>query len=378
MVIFPRITPSRPAPARGSACWRAASAIAALVTLLPSLVGLDHAESTPGALGVDVWTPPFNAEHRRETRPFVPPARASRPWRVCAVIPHLKDDYWLAVNFGLVSEAKRLGVSLNVYEAGGYENLTVQRRQIADCMAAGSDALVIGAVSATALNDLVEQAAARGVPVIDLINGIASDRPTARVAADFYDMGFATGNYVRALQQAAGRPLRIAWFPGPAGAGWVTDSDTGFRAALAGTGATIVAGGFGDTGAATQTRLVEEALAAHSDLDVIAGTAVTAEAAVQVLLKRGLSDKIKVLASYFGPAIGRAIRRGLVLAAPSDRQALLARLALDQAVNALEKRPFDRHIAATITMIDDQTLKTFEPSSSIAPLGFRPILSVGP
>ncbi|MFO1160911.1 MAG: TMAO reductase system periplasmic protein TorT [Reyranellaceae bacterium] len=355
--------------------WRAAATVAALFLLVGGVV---RAEADSRPLAVDVWTPPFNTEHRRVTRDFVPPTKASRPWRICAVIPHLKDDYWLAVNFGLVSEAKRLGVSLNVYEAGGYENVAVQRRQIADCIAAGSDALVIGAVSATALNDLVEKAASQGVPVIDLINGIASDKLTARVAADFYDMGFATGSYVRALQTAAGRPLRVAWFPGPAGAGWVNDGDAGFRAALAGTGAVIVAGGFGDTGVATQSRLVAEALAAHPDLDVIAGTAVTAEAAVQVLQKRGLAERIKVLAYYFGPAIGRAIRRGLVLAAPSDRQALLARLSLDQAVNALEKRPIERHIAATITMIDDQTIETLEPGSSLAPLGFRPILSVGP
>ena len=70
-------------------------------------------------VAIDVWSPPFNAEHQHTVQQYVPPERASLPWRICASIPHLKDDYWLAVNFGLVDEAKRLGIALNLYEAGG-------------------------------------------------------------------------------------------------------------------------------------------------------------------------------------------------------------------------------------------------------------------
>lgn len=354
------------------------AAAAALAALLTIGGGAAMAQTPWYPLAVDAWTPPFNTEHQRATRQFTPPEKASKPWRICAVIPHLKDDYWLAVDFGLVDEAKRLGVSLNVYESGGYEHLDVQRRQIAECIAAKTDALVIGAVSATGLNDLVEKAAAAGIPVIDLINGMSSDKLAARVAADFYDMGFATGSYVKSLQAEAGRPLKVAWFPGPSGAGWVADGDRGFRAALAGTGANIIVGGFGDTGMATQSRLVQDVVAAQPDIDVIAGTAVTAEAAILVLQKQKLAERVKVLAYYFGPAISRAIKRGLVVAAPSDRQALLARIALDQAVNVLEKRPVDRHIAATIATIDGKTIDSFDSSASIAPLGFRPIFSVNP
>ena len=69
---------------------------------------------------IDVWSPPFNTKHQHTLQQYMPPSHASRAWRICASIPHLKDDYWLAVNFGLVNEAKQLGVALNLYEAGGY------------------------------------------------------------------------------------------------------------------------------------------------------------------------------------------------------------------------------------------------------------------
>src|SRR5215469_7589379 len=86
---------------------------------------------------------------------ITPPEKVAKPCRICTVIPHLKDNYWLAVDFGLVDEAKRLDVLLTVYEAGGgYENFKVQRQQIADCISAKTDTLVIGAILATGFNDL--------------------------------------------------------------------------------------------------------------------------------------------------------------------------------------------------------------------------------
>ena len=78
-------------------------------------------------------------------------------------------------------EARRLGVALDIVEAGGYEHLDVQRQQVSGCMQQGYDALIIGAVSATGLNDLIAKAVAERRPVIDLINGIDSPQITARV-----------------------------------------------------------------------------------------------------------------------------------------------------------------------------------------------------
>jgi protein TorT len=344
--------------------------------------GLIHpaiAEDAWYPVAVDVWSPPFNAEHQHSSQQYVPPERASRPWRICASIPHLKDDYWMAVNFGLVDEAKRLGIALNLYEAGGYENLATQQSQIAECMAKNhAQALIIGAISADGLNSVVADYSDKGLPVIDLINGIHSDKITARVAADFYDMGLAAGKYLRTLQPDTSKPAKVAWFPGPAGAGWVAAGDKGFRAALSGSGLSIVDGGFGDTGLAAQTRLIEATLDGHPDIDFIAGTAVSAEAAVQVLQKRNLENRIKIIAYYFGPGIYRGIRRDAILAAPSDSQAVLARIAIGQAVRALEKQQFVRHLAVTIKMVDLKSLPNFDLNSSIAPAGFRPIFSVAP
>jgi protein TorT len=330
-------------------------------------------------VAVDVWSPPFNAEHQHAVQEYVPPEQASRPWRICASIPHLKDDYWLAVNFGLVAEAKRLGVTLNLYEAGGYENLATQQSQIVECVVRNkAEALIIGAISADGLNSVIAEYSDKGLPVIDLINGISSDKIAARVAADFYDMGLAAGKYLTMLKPDTSKPAKVAWFPGPAGAAWVASGDKGFRAALDGSGFSIVDGGFGDTGLTAQTRLIETLLDNHPDIDFIAGTAVSAEAAVQVLQRRNLEKQIKVISYYFGPGVYRGIKRDSILSAPSDSQAVLARISVDQAVRALEKQKLIRHLGVTIKMVDLKSLPKFDLNSSIAPAGFRPIFSVAP
>ena len=349
-----------------------------IVGALPTLSAA-VAEDVWFPIAIDVWSPPFNSEHQHTMQQYTPPGQASRPWRICASIPHLKDDYWLGVNFGLVNEAKRLGVALNLYEAGGYENLATQQSQIAECVTKNNaEALIIGAISADGLDSVIADYSDKGIPVIDLINGINSDKIAARVAADFYDMGLAAGKYLETLQPDASKSAKVAWFPGPAGAAWVAAGDKGFRAALNGSALSIVDGGFGDTGIAAQTRLIEAMLDGHPDIDFIAGTAVSAEAAVQVLQKRNLEQRIKVIAYYFGPGIYRGIKRDAILAAPSDSQTVLARISIDQAVRALEKQKLIRHLSVTIKMVDLKSLPNFDLNSSIAPAGFRPIFSVAP
>src|SRR5262249_31935636 len=152
-------------------------------------------------------------------------------------------------------------------------------------------------------NDLIASYADREIPVVDLINSVSSPAIAARAAADFYDMGYAAGQFLRGLTGTDGKTVRIAWFPGPNGAAWVTAGDEGFRDALKGTTITIVDTRFGDTGIAEQAKLVAASVDQHREIDFIVGTAVTADAAVPVLRERRLSARIKVIAYYFSPGV---------------------------------------------------------------------------
>jgi protein TorT len=329
-------------------------------------------------VSVSVWDPPFNTDRQRVDDEYEPLKQAERRWRICLLIPHLKDAYWLAVNFAMLDEARRLGIGFAVHSAGGYGGLDRQLAQFDQCLAEGADGILLGAVSLEDLNESIARATRAGVPVVDLINGVSSPDISARVGVDFWDMGRAAGEHMRALIDESGSPVRVAWLPGPAGAGWVDASDAGFRHAVAGGAIEIVETLNGDTGRDAQEALVLAALERQDNrIDFIVGTAITAEAAVSPLRELGLADRIGVIADYYSPGVHRAIRRGQVLAAPSDLPALQTRIALDTIVRILEGRDHFPHVAAQVVMIDRQRLGTWDPSASLPPRGFRPVFTMG-
>ena len=103
--------------------------------------------------------------------------------------PHMKDAYWLGVNYGVVSESQRAGVRMQLVEAGGYTELNTQISQIEDCVAGGADAVVIGAISNDGLNNLVGEIRDKGIPVIDVINGMSSPELSAKSLVSFGENG---------------------------------------------------------------------------------------------------------------------------------------------------------------------------------------------
>jgi protein TorT len=355
---------------RGPMLW----ALTLFIVIAPSTV---LSEEAWYPLKVNVWNPPFNDMLQRDHKLYTPLDKAQKKWHIEAYIPHLKDDYWLGVNYGLIDEARRLGIRLSIYEAGGYDQLEVQRRQMEDSLKKKPDGLIISAISLVGLNDIVKRASDMGIPVLDLINGLSSPDIAARAAVSFWDMGNQAGRYLWRLQTQSGQPMKVAWFPGPKGAGWVIAGDAGFRKAIANSDIDIVASQYGDTGSATQAKLIEAVLDQHAaDLDCIAGTAVTAEAAVKILRRRGLADRIKIISYYYSPGVDRGIRRGGITAAPSDLTVLQARIAVDAMVRIIEKKAYYKHVAPKVIVVDRNNIRTWDSSTTLAPRGFRPIFSI--
>ena len=258
---------------------------------------------------------PFDYQSELRNMEYHPLERASRPWTICVSYPHLKDAYWLSVNYGMVEEALRLGVAFRLVEAGGYPNLDRQIQQIEDCVASGADALIVGTVSFDGLTPTIQKIS-RAIPVVAAVNDIADQGITAKSGVSWEEMGRVTGQILAERHPRGSEPVRVAWFPGPKGAGWVRFIETGFRAALEESSAEIVVTKYGDTGREIQVLLVEEALEERPDIDYIFGSAPAAEASVSILRARNLQDRIGIISDYMTHAVYRGIRRGRIIAAP--------------------------------------------------------------
>lgn len=325
---------------------------------------------------VEVWEPPFDMASPRTTVDYEPLDQAAQKWDLCVSFPHMKDAYWMAVDYGVIDEARRQGVSLQLVEAGGYTNLNTQVSQIEDCVSAGADAVIIGAISLDGLNNLVKEIRAKDIPVIDVINGISSPELSAKSLVSFGEMGHKAGEYLAKMHPGGSDPVKVAWFPGPPGAGWVEAGNQGFQEAVEGSAIEIVDTKYGDTGKEVQLKLVEDTLEAYPDIDYIVGTAVTAEAATGLLRSRGLEEDIKILSYYFTPGVDQGIRRGQILAAPTDSAVIQGRVAVDQAVRILEGKDYLKHVGPALYVIDESNIGTFDRASSLAPDDFRPTFTV--
>lgn len=287
----------------------------------------------------------------------------------------MKDAYWLSVNYGMVQEARRLGVALDLVEAGGYPNLERQIRQIRACVARGADALIVGTVSYDGLTETVLDVA-QSIPVLATVNDIADAGITAKSGVSWYEMSAVVGRWLANRHPHGSAPVRVAWFPGPEGAGWVRFHDAGFREGIAGSAVEIVATMWGDTGKEIQRTLVQKALDQNDDLDYIVGNALMAEAAISVVRKRSLTERTAIVSTYFTHGVSRGIKRGRIVLAPTDAPVVQARISINQAVRILEGLAYEKHVGPAIRILTRETVREENLAESLAPPTFLPTFRV--
>ena len=345
--------------------------MAALAWLFPAF----HAGADTPVWELETWEVPFDYSSPSRPVRYEPVERASKKWRICASYPHLKDSYWLSVNYGMVLEAERLGVALQVVEAGGYPNLARQSAQIRNCAAEGTDVLVVGTVSFEGLTPTVLEIAER-IPVTAVVNDIADPGISAKAGVSWTIMGSSIGEYLARQHPRGTAPVKVAWFPGPKGSGWVPFVEAGFRGALRDSSAEIVVTKYGDTGREIQLLLLEEAIEERPDVDYIVGSAVTAEAAVSALRARGLLGRISILADYFTHAVYRGIKRRRIQAAPTDFPVIQGRLGIEQAVRLLEGKLELKHVGPAIRLVNLENVDELGTGTSLAPAWFTPTFIV--
>lgn len=301
---------------------------------------------------------------------------AKQAWKICAAYPHLKDSFWLGANYGMVEEARRLKVQLQVMDAGGYPNLNNQISQIENCVAGGAQAVVLGAVSRDGLNNLLAELKKKQIPVVDVVNGVSSEDVGVRVLASPFAEGYNSGQYLVQRHPEGSQKVRVAWLPGPAGAGFVEQFDLGFKEGIKGGAIEVVETKYGDLGKEVQTRLIEDVLQTHKDLDYIVGSAVTAEAGVPVLRSRNQLGKVKLVALYMTPGVYQGIKQKAIEAAYLEPVVNGARISINEAVRLLEGQEVRRSVMPVGRFYDQTNIDELNTDQAFAPNTFRPVFRV--
>ncbi|PSJ62647.1 TMAO reductase system periplasmic protein TorT [Kumtagia ephedrae] len=304
---------------------------------------------------------------------YAPLEKAEKPWNLCVLFPHLQDSYWVSVNYGIVEEAKRLGVKVTVFQAGGYTALPKQISQYDDCVASGADAILISAISEAGVAAKIGEGMGKGIVNVAVANPILETPITARITPDFYQKGFQTGEYVKKfLGDKQGQAVA---FPGPQGSGWAETYMGGFRDSTKTGNVKLLAEMFGEASVPAQLRLVEDALQTYPDVNVIWGGAPTAEAAIGAVQDAGL-ENVTIMSSYENQTMLKAVKDGAVLGFATEYPVIMGRIGVDLAVRALEKKEHEKILLVAPGIVTSENVDKIDTTQIFAPDGWRPEFSV--
>lgn len=301
--------------------------------------------------------------------------------KICAIYPHLKDSYWLSVNYGMVSEAEKLGVELRVLEAGGYPNKARQEQQLALCTQWGADAIVLGTVDPQAYEHNLNNWVGR-TPVFATVNELVLDKSQSSilkgtVGVDWYWMGYEAGKYLAEKHPKGSGQTNIALLLGPRTRGGTKPVTTGFYDAIKNSDIKIVDAYWADNDKELQRNLVQRVID-KGNVDYIVGSAVAIEAAISELRSAHKTDDIGLVSIYLSHGVYRGLLRNKVLFAPTDKMVEQGRLSIEQATRYLRNQPYEKQATPVIKPLTTETLHNDTIEESLSPSEYRPTFRVKP
>ena len=316
---------------------------------------------------------------------WIAPEKPVRKFTIGVSFPHLKDSYWLAVNYGIIQEAKRLGVGIKLLEAGGYDNLDRQIKQIKELSRSHIDGIILGSISYNGTDQAIAETTAAGIPVVEVINDVQASKITAKALVSYYDMGYYAGEFLAEYAENSGKSnLKIAFMPGPQASGWAPETLHGFEDAMDYFPGCIdiISVKWGDTGHKVQKELVREILSEHKEIDYIVGNAVAAEVAPGILEESGRNNEVKVVSTYIIPALYDKIAKGKVIASPSDLTVFQGRMAVDMVIRILNgEKPgqdFPFRSGPFIPTITTENILNYPYEGIFGPREYKPVFKVDP
>ena len=313
---------------------------------------------------------PFNQKIQSHTPVRYQPLKsANKPWRLCVLVPHLKDAYWMGINYGLVRHAKALNLQLELFEAGSYYADDKQLAQLDHCMRQNFDGILLGAVSPELL---FQYQPPLTKPIIALVNRLNSPKVKTRIGVNWYEMGYNAGQFVR---QNTATDATLAILAGPNKQGGSEFVEQGLIAALENSFIKVSAIQHADNNRNLYRDQLEILLRSQQP-DYILGSAVAIEAAVSVLRQKGLTDQIQLVSSYLSPAILRAVHRKKVEFSNDDFVVIQGQLAIDILVRELEGASAFGDIGPEIQGLQDKDINSSSLKDSLAPADYYPVYQV--
>ncbi len=315
------------------------------------------------------------------------PIAVNKPYKIGVLVPHVQDSYWLAVNYGLIKEAEKLGITVKLFSAGGYSKGGIQRKQLTDdILKEKVNGVILASIFYDKLDHFIAQVDKMEIPIVSMINDVLSPNVKAGVTVSYYEVGYKLGEFV--LDDAAGKDFKVAFFPGPKSAVWATDTYAGFLAAVnENTKAkpvgkiTIVALQYDILDGKQQQLLVDKVLALKPNINYIIGNAIAAkEASILVSNKyKAAQPAVKIISTYLTPDIYDMVKTKNIYGTVVDFNIEQARMALHLMVRYLngeqpnkQETKFPFRTAPLFKIVTSTNIDNYKPENLFANKNFKP------
>ena len=140
-----------------------------------------------------------------------------KKWRVMVIPKGTSHDFWKTIHAGALKAAEELGNVEVIWQGPQKEDERSQQIQLVQsAIASGVDGIVLAPLDSKALVKPVEEAIAKGIPVVIIDSGLESTKIVSYVATDNYNGGVLAAQRLGELLKGEGKIILLRYAIGSA------------------------------------------------------------------------------------------------------------------------------------------------------------------
>ncbi len=143
------------------------------------------------------------------------PGKKAKRWRIMVIPKGTTHEFWQSIHAGALKAAEEHGDVELIWQGPLKEDeRSDQIKLVQNAVAVGVDGIVLAPLDAKALVEPVEQAIAKGIPVVIIDSGLESDKVVSTVSTDNYHGGVLAARRLGELLKGEGRIILLRYAEG--------------------------------------------------------------------------------------------------------------------------------------------------------------------
>lgn len=287
------------------------------------------------------------------------PVQASQNYRIGGIVKTLVNEHWQQVKDGYEDAARDLGVTVEIIAADSEADLAQQLDFAQTLIGRGVDALSVSPLSVTNLDPALEQAAADGVPIINVDDARVTSVPTVFHGADHRQMGVLAAQYMIENLPAGSK---VAMVEGQAGSNAGNARKDGFHTTIAASDLELVASQPGDWDRVQALNAAQNILQTNPDVQgIYAANDTMALGVIEAVGGSSVDAGVIVVGTDAVPEAIEAVRSGKLHGTIAAFPYNLGYNGLVLAVRALEGQQLPEVVQANMALVTGDNIEEFFP-----------------